>query len=79
MKSNFIALIFPLLMLLLLFGCSSEKKENQPPSDADQQRIENEYRQGIDKLHELTSGTKQTLDGKSMPKAKAKAQPSPAK
>ncbi len=61
-------LLFCVLTIsLTLTECSSAKKENRPPSEADQQRIEKECRENVDKLHELTSGTKQTLEGKSVP------------
>lgn len=61
-----------LLISLALVACSSTKKESQPPTEVDQQRIEKEYQQSVDKLHELTSGTKDTLDGKAVPKTKKK-------
>jgi hypothetical protein len=63
-----ILFLYVLTISLTLTQCSSAKKENQPPTDADQQQIEKEYQQNIDKLHDLTSGTKQTLDGKPVPK-----------
>ena len=76
MKTKTVFSVGLFLLALTLSGCSSAKKESQPPTDADRQRIEKEYQQNIDKLHELTSGTKDTLDGKSAPKSKSKAQPS---
>jgi hypothetical protein len=75
MKKNAIWFLAVLLFLPPLMGCNGEQKKDQPPTDADQQRIEKEYQQNLDKLHELTSGTKQTLDGKRAPKAT----PSPKK
>ena len=68
MKKNAIWIMTVLVILLPLVGCNGEQKKNQPPTDADQQRIEKEYQQTLDKLHELTSGTKETLDGKRVPK-----------
>ena len=69
MKKNALWIMTVLVILLPLAGCNGEQKKNQPPTDADQQRIEKEYQQSLDKLHELTSGTKETLDGKRVPKA----------
>lgn len=64
-----------LTLSLALNQCSHAKKENQPPTESDQQRIDKEYRENVDKLHELTSGTKATLDATPVPKAT----PSPKK
>ena len=69
MKKNAIWIMTVLVILLPLASCNGEQKKNQPPTDADQQRIEKEYQQNLDRLHELTSGTKETLDGKRVPKA----------
>ncbi|HET9281380.1 MAG TPA: hypothetical protein VFR24_05410 [Candidatus Angelobacter sp.] len=69
MKNNAICFLAVLLSLPLFMGCNGEQKKDQPPTNADRQRIEKEYQQNLDKLHELTSGTKQTLDGKRVPKA----------
>ena len=79
MKTKNVLAVGLFLLSLTFSGCSRAKKQSQPPTDADQQRIEKEYQQSIDKLHELTSGTKDTLDGKSAPKSKTKAQPSAEK
>lgn len=68
MKNNFICFVTVLVSLLLVMGCNREQKTNKPPTDAERQRIEREYQQNLDKLHELTSGTKETLDGKRVPK-----------
>jgi hypothetical protein len=73
-----------LLLSLTLMECSNGKKQDaQPPAQADQERIEKEYQQNLEKLRELTSGTKETLDGKPVPKATKlptpKPQPSPEK
>ena len=68
MKKNAIWIMTVLVSSLSLAGCNGEQKKNQPPTDADQQRIEKEYQQSLDKLRELTSGTKETLDGKPVPK-----------
>ncbi len=70
------------LLSLTLIQCSSAKKQDsQPPTQADQERIEREYQQNLEKFRELTSGTKETLDGKPVPKAtkspRPKPQPSP--
>lgn len=66
------------LLSLTLIECSSGKKQqSQPPTQANQERIEKEYQQNLEKLRELTSGTKETLDGKPVPKATKSPRPKP--
>jgi len=51
MKKNAIWFVIVLLSLLFVLGCNGEQKKNQPPTDADRQKIEKEYQQNLDKLH----------------------------
>lgn len=78
METRTVLLLCLLLTLMTFTECSSRaKRDNQPPTESDQQTVEKGYQQSLDKLRELTGGTKETLDGKTPPQSKARKQPTP--